>query len=122
MFAYDKYYADYMRDGIVNNGLLPEDYLYPFAQTMERYAWPSALFERLVVAGKLHHDGNPITAWEAGHVNAKSDNNGNVRPVKPQRQKQKKVDGIQATVMGLDAATRMLANVSVYESRGFLTI
>ena len=72
--------------------------------------------------GICHHDGNPITAWEAGHIQAKEDYNGNMRPVKPLRQDQKKIDGIVATIMGLDAATRLAANISVYETRGVRSV
>ena len=74
------------------------------------------------LAGNLHHDGNPITVWEAGHVQCKKDNNANVRPVKPARQPQKKIDGIVSTIMALDAATRLQANASIYETRGMLFV
>ena len=122
MFAFDPWYAGVIVESLKNQDSFPDDYCWPFAQTIQRYAWPSALFERLVLSGKLHHDGNPITAWEAGHVQHKQDNNGNMRPVKPLRQDSKKIDGIVATIMALDAATRLAVNVSVYETRGLLSV
>ena len=122
MFAYDPWYAAPMIDSLRNQDGFPDDYCWPFAQTIQRYAWPAALFERLVLSGNLHHDGNPITAWEAGQVQAKEDHNGNMRPVKPRREDQKKIDGIVATIMALDAATRLAVNISVYETRGILRI
>jgi hypothetical protein len=39
-----------------------------------------------------------------------------VRPVKPKRDDRKKIDGIVAGVMALDAATRIDPNVSIYAS------
>lgn len=55
-------------------------------------------------------------------MQAKADNNGNMRPVKPPRGDGKKIDGIVSIVMALDAATRMAAAVSVYETRGLLSV
>ena len=107
-----------MIESLKNTDALPADYCWPFSQTVGKYAWPAALFERLILAGNLHHDGNPITRWEAGHVQAKEDYNGNMRPVKPPRGDGKKIDGIVSLVMALDAATRLAVNISVYESRG----
>jgi phage terminase large subunit-like protein len=122
MFAYDPWYAAPIVEGLKNADAIPAEYCWPFQQTIQKYAWPAALFERLILAGNLRHDGNPITRWEAGHVQAKADNNGNMRPVKPPRGDGKKIDGIVSIVMALDAATRMAAAVSVYETRGLLSV
>jgi phage terminase large subunit-like protein len=122
MFAYDPWYAAPIIESLKKNDVIPEDYCWPFQQTVGKYAWPAALFERLILAGNLHHDGNPITRWEAGHVRAKEDTNGNMRPVKPPRGDGKKIDGIVSLVMALDAATRLAMNVSVYESRGVRSV
>jgi phage terminase large subunit-like protein len=84
------------------------------------FAGPTALFERLVIAGKLGHRGNPITTWQAGHVQVKTDANQNMRPVKPEHGDIKKIDGIVAGIMGLDASGR-LPEESPYMTRGFLT-
>jgi phage terminase large subunit-like protein len=122
MFNYDPWYASGVVGALVDATLLHPDYTWKFVQTITSYAFPSALLERLVISGKLHHDGNPITAWEAGHVQVKEDNNGNIRPVKPLRQNNKKIDGIVATIMGLDAAMRLMSTYSIYEERGILEI
>jgi len=85
------------------------------------FAGPTAMFERLVIAGKMGHDGNPITTWQAGHVEVWHDANDNIRPVKPPHKDIKKIDGIVASIMGLDATTRM-PPACPYGTRGFLTI
>jgi len=122
MFAYDPWFASPVVETLKNTDAIPAEFTIPFSQTAQSYAWPSALFERLVLSGNLHHDGNPITRWEAGHVQAKTDPSGNMRPCKPKRQEQKKIDGIISLVMALDAATRLAAYLSVYETRGVLSV
>jgi len=122
MFAYDPWYAAPIIDALQKQDGFHPDYCWPFQQTIKTFAFPSSLFERMILAGKLHHDGNPITAWEAGHVQVKEDNSGNIRPVKPLRQGQKKIDGIVATIMALDAAMRLLNTWSVLEERGLLSV
>lgn len=78
-----------------------------FGQTVPNFASPTAEFERLVLARLLEHDGNPILAWQAGHVQVKTDANGNRRPVKPRPIDPRKIDGVVAAVMAL--ARAMLA-------------
>ncbi len=122
MFGHDPWHAALIVDAMKEQDGFPDDACWPFTQTVRSFAFPSALFERLVVAGKLHHNGHPIASWQAGHVTVKTDNNGNMRPIKPPRKDRKKIDGIVATIMGLDAALRMRAAQSVYETRGFLKV
>jgi len=94
--------------------------LYAFPQTIMGFAGPTALFERLVIAGKLGHRGNPIATWQAGHVQVWTDANQNMRPVKPPHGDIKKIDGLVAGIMALDASGR-LPEASPYMTRGFLT-
>jgi len=72
-----------------------------FKQTIVQFALPTAEYERLVVDGKLQHNGNPLLTWQAGHVQVKHDVNGNIRPVKPKGSDHRKIDGIVAGVMAL---------------------
>lgn len=78
-----------------------------FKQTGAMFAGPTAEYEKLVIAGKLHHNGNPILNWQAGHVMVKSDFNGYKRVVKPKPEDYRKVDGIVAGVMALSRAMVM---------------
>lgn len=122
MFAYDPWYAMPIIGGLREADGFREDYCWPFQQIIKNFAFPSMVFERLVVSGKLHHNNNPITTWQAGHVQAKEDQSGNIRPVKPKRENAKKIDGIVATIQALDAAMRLRHAGSVYERRGLLTV
>ncbi len=90
-----------------------------FPQTLSAFAGPCADFERLVLAGKMRHDGNPILAWQAGHVRVRPDANGNKRPVKPAGGDHKKIDGIVAAIMGLVKAKAAAGGdgLSVYETQ-----
>ena len=119
MLAYDEKYArDFMQSLVDEDGYMGEPYIFP--QTIMGFAGPTSAFERLVIAGKMQHNNHPITTWQAGHVQTWSDGNNNIRPIKPESNDIKKIDGIVAAVMGLDASTRMPAP-SPYASRGFLT-
>ena len=75
-----------------------------FQQTGRMFAGPTAEYERRVIAGKLHHNGNPVLNWQAGHVMVKSDFNGYKRPVKPKPDDYRKIDGMVAGVMALSRA------------------
>lgn len=92
-----------------------------FPQTLNAFMVPCKDFERMVIAGTMHHNGHPILTWQAGHVAVRADSNQNIRPVKPQGGDLKKIDGIVAGVMGLARAT-IATKASVYEGRGILTI
>lgn len=92
----------------------------PFGQNIKNYADPTLEYERLVIAGKLKHNGHPILTWQAGHVQVKTIN-GNIRPEKPTKDDHRKIDGIVAGIMALSGALADAAQgASVYESRGIL--
>lgn len=63
--------------------------------------------ERGQQAGRMRHAGDPVTRWMASVVETISDGNDNYRLVKPRRDKsQARIDGIAATVTGLDGYVR----------------
>ena len=78
-----------------------------FVQRGGKFNEPTQNFERAVIEGKMHHNGNPILTWQFGHVNVSSDRFGNMMPVKPEKEDHKKIDGVIASVMGF-AAARLL--------------
>lgn len=55
-----------------------------------------------MVAGQLHHGGNPVLRWMASNVTVRTDVAGNIRPDK--QNSTDKIDGIVALVMGLGRA------------------
>jgi phage terminase large subunit-like protein len=120
-FAFDPWMAAQFVKELSEEDGFPIEFCYEFRQGIKTFAAPTAAFERLVVTGKLQHDGNPITAWQAGHVEVLTDPSGNIRPVKPEKQDHRKVDGIVSAVMALDATTRMEGS-SAYDSRGQFTV
>lgn len=88
-----------------------------FRQNIGTFARPTGEFERLVRSGKLHHNGHPILTWQAGHVKVVTDNNANMRPVKPAHGSPLKIDGIVASIMALSLATAGAdGGPSVYDS------
>lgn len=78
-----------------------------FRQTINRYAHPTAEFERLIKARSLSNNGHLILQWQAGHVRVKTDVAGNIRPVKQKHGDHRTIDGIVAAIMGLDRALAM---------------
>jgi phage terminase large subunit-like protein len=96
--TFDQTYAEELTQWVENEIGVPR-VAYP--QTILEFAAPTKEFERLVIAGKLRHNGHPVMTWQAGHVQVRSDVNCNIRPVKPKRDDVRKIDGVVAAVMAL---------------------
>jgi phage terminase large subunit-like protein len=113
--AYDPYRAEQLTQSLEDNHSIAR---VKFPQTVPNFATPTAEFERLVLAGQLHHNGHPILSWQAGHVSVKTDANNNKRPVKPPHGDRRKIDGIVAAIQALARAISTDGNgPSVYEKR-----
>lgn len=97
-FAYDPYNAEDLTQDIEENYGIKR---FLFAQTIANFAEPTKDFERLVLSGRLKHNGHPVLTWQAGHVQVRSDNNQNIRPVKPPHGDHRKIDGIVAAIMAI---------------------
>ncbi len=81
-------------------------------------AYIKAIHDRLIA-----HGGNPVMDWMISCLELKSDRQGNVMPMKPERKKTgKRIDGAVAAIMSYDRAIRHGGGVSVYEERGALVI
>lgn len=65
---------------------------------------PSKELENRLLAGTIAHDGHALLRWHASNVAVKDDGNGNIRPIKPNHQDPKKIDGIVALIMAISAA------------------
>ena len=81
-------------------------------------------FERKVLSGKLATGGNPVMNWMIGCVEVTSDPAGNIKLVKPDRQRTgKHIDGVVASVMALDRAIKNEGSgVSSYETEELLIL
>ena len=56
---------------------------------------------------EIAHDNNPVMIWMISCTEVKSDRQGNIMPMKPKRDKTgKRIDGVVASIMGLDRAVR----------------
>lgn len=72
-----------------------------FQQNDASFALPTEEFERLVIAGKMHHNGHPVLNWQAGHAHCMKKVSKAKRVVKPSADSPEGVDGIVAAVMAL---------------------
>jgi phage terminase large subunit-like protein len=102
--AYDKHNAAQLAQELYEAGLQTVDIPQNVAHLSEPMKW----LEAMIVAGRIHHDGNPVMSWMIGNVVAKEDANGNVFPRKEQREK--KIDGPVALIMAMSRA--MVATVT----------
>jgi phage terminase large subunit-like protein len=99
----------------------------PMVEVLQNYKYlsePSQIFEALLKAKRVSHDGNKTMRWNVECVSIKTDDASRIRPVK-QRNSTKRIDGVVATVMGVSRlmfAPEPGSTDSVYESRGALVI
>ena len=115
--AFDPWQATETAQRLTEAGLEPVE----FRQTISNFAEPTKEFERLLLAGKLKHNGDPVLRWMAGNVAVRTDPSGNIRPDKAASSD--KIDGLVAAIMGLALAMQG-DDSSVYdrEGRGFVTL
>jgi phage terminase large subunit-like protein len=74
-------------------------------------------FERLLLAGKVHHGGHPILRWAIQNLELLTDPAGNHKPSRSSATA--KVDPIIALLMGIDRHARRVTEAgSVYDHRG----
>jgi phage terminase large subunit-like protein len=75
-------------------------------QTFRHLSEATKELQSSIVHGNVRHGGHPVLRWMADCMTVKSDINGNVRPVKPDRLKSsKRIDGIVALVLAMSRAT-----------------
>ncbi len=98
-FTYDPMYAKETAQWIGDE--FPDVECVEFGQTIMNFAGPTAEYERLVISGRLRHNGNALLGWQAGHTLVKVDANHNKRPVKQKPGDVRTIDGIVAGVMAL---------------------
>lgn len=94
-FAFDSWNATHFGSMLMADGIAAVE----VPQTVKMLSEPSKVFEALLLAGLIRHDGNPVMRWCVGNVAAKEDKKGNLFPHKPAKNKQ--IDGVSATVTAL---------------------
>jgi phage terminase large subunit-like protein len=70
-----------------------------FRQTFTNFTPACSELERLLMAGRFHHGGNPIARWNAGNVVVRRGPSGNMMPDKIKSGA--KIDGISAALMAV---------------------
>lgn len=106
-----------------NAGNLPNELMSESLETVavkqgfSQLGSPSREFERLILAGQMHHDGNPVLRWMIGNAVTIQDMYGNIRPDK--RKSHEKIDGVVAAIMALMRAMagEGTDQESIYESQ-----
>jgi phage terminase large subunit-like protein len=98
--SFDPWQAHQIAQELADDGLEMVEH----RQSMQHMSAPTKELERLVLAHKLAHGGNPVARWMFDNVAVKVDENGNVKP--DRRHSGDKIDGIVALVMAIGAATR----------------
>lgn len=83
-----------------------EDRVVPFPQSMAQMSGPTKELEKLIVAGKLRHGGNPVARWMASNVTIRHGPNAQVKPDRDRSGD--KIDGIIALIMALDMTMRQV--------------
>lgn len=115
--AFDRAFADSLVQRLMAEGVT----MVPFGQGFLSMAAPTAELARLLLAGSLEHGGNPVLRWNASNVSVREDPAGNLKPDK--ERSVERIDGIVALIMALGRAmTQALDNVSVYSTRGLLSV
>jgi phage terminase large subunit-like protein len=102
--AYDTWNAVSVYTQLQKDGLE----MFEFIQGVKSFHPPSYEFEKGILEGTIINDGNPVTAWQVGHVKVSSDASGKIRPVKDHKSDKKRIDGIVAMIMALDCKTRLV--------------
>ena len=115
--AYDRWNAQMLIQHLADEGMT----VVPFGQGFISMSPPTKELMRLVLEGKIAHNGHPVLRWCADNIVVQTDPAGNIKINKGKATE--KVDLAVALVMALDRAIRNeQASRSVYEDRGVLVI
>lgn len=116
--AFDRWGATQMVQNLEGMGFT----VVPFGQGYKDMSPPTKELMKLTLEKKLAHGGHPVLRWMADNIFIRRDPAGNIKADK--EKSTEKIDGIIATIMGLDRAIRCGLNTgdSVYDGRGILLI
>ena len=93
----------------------------PFGQGFKDMTPPTKELMRLTLEKKIAHGGHPVLRWMMDNIYIRTDPAGNIKPDKAKSTE--KIDGVVATIMGLDRAIRNEDNGdSIYDGRGLLML
>jgi phage terminase large subunit-like protein len=113
---YDPYQATQLVTRMTEEGL-PMVELRP---NVLNFSEPMKELEALVIAGRLHHNNNPVLTWMVSNVICHHDAKDNIYPRKESADK--KIDGVVAAIMALARFMAMEDYTSVYDKRGVIVV
>ncbi|MCG4258251.1 terminase large subunit [Acetobacter senegalensis] len=96
--AYDPWQATQLAQRMTAKGLPMTEY----RQTVAYFSEPMKELEALVLAGRLHHNANPVLAWCISNVVCHTDAKDNIYPRK--ERPENKIDGAVALIMAIGRA------------------
>ena len=121
-YGIERIEVDRWNSSSITNHLVEKDYeVSDFSQTITNYSHPTKEFEKLVLAGKIKHDGNPVMEWMLSGCVKIEDNNENIRISKGKSHANgKRIDGIMAAIMALGGSLspKEETNESIYNREG----
>jgi len=114
--GFDPWHATRLADELRDDGIE----MIEIRQNYNGMSEGAKTFEAQVVTGQMQHDAGQLLRWQADNVAIISDNDGNMRPMRPQKNSNKrKVDGIIAAVMACGISVRMPIDTAA-EFTGFV--
>lgn len=117
--AYDPYNSTEIINHLTDEGFN----MVPFRQGFLSMNAPSKDFEKRILGRELNNGDNPVMKWMVSCTEIATDPAGNIKPIKPDRQKTgKRIDGVIGSIMSLDRAVQSTKMVSAYENRGVLSL
>lgn len=96
--AMDPWNAQFLANKLIERGFIVR-YV---RQGYGSLSGPSKDLERLILAGRISHDGNPVDRWCVGNVAIETDPAGNIKPSK--KKSTERIDGVVSMVMALGFA------------------
>lgn len=99
--GFDPWQAKQMKQDLAKDGLPAVE----LPQTAKNLSEPMKEFEAAVLAGRFHHDGDPVLTWMVSNVMAHVGYNDNITPRKERAEN--KIDGAVAIMMALSLITRL---------------
>lgn len=95
----DRWNATHMSTRLM--GELGDDKVTLFGQGFASMSAPTKDLEKLLLSSRIVLHNNPVFRWMAGNVSIVEDAARNIKPVKPEKDSKKRIDGIVALIMAL---------------------
>jgi phage terminase large subunit-like protein len=111
--AFDQYSAQQMQQELEKK--VKDGVIITIPQTVQYLSEPLKEVEASVIAGRIHHDGDPVLTWAMSNLVARVDANDNIFPRK--ERPENKIDPVSAL---LNAMNRAMLSTSSKQSAGFM--